>query len=279
MKQEEMYYKMVKESVKDLFKETVENSKIITPYDDPKYGEYTPETCGYYDPTFKVEIAEDTNPQTSTTGNNHDGPAEVWIDGVMTHHTSNLMSTQPEVLSREKYNCDKDWCEYRWYWIAFRASQKIPMLQMWVNCALIKGNGKSPIPVEPTPLWRSDPRGTGIITYLPKNLESLAVSYNPSEKFVSGYSSGTFVSAINGTLGNGDGYGSNQTGSGSAIGHPSQHHHHASPSRSHDAHSSASSGSGGSNEIGETAQNSTSSGSQTAPQESSSPCNGRKRKH
>jgi hypothetical protein len=199
LNEEESYMKMVNDgfSVKDLFNQAVQND-VVKHYEYPKFGNFTADTCGYYDPEFEVEIAEDTNPQTSTTGNNHGGPAEVWIDGVMTHHISNLMYQQPEVLSRDTYNCDKEYCLYKWYWIAFRADQPVPTFQMWVNCARIKGNGKSPIPVEPTPMWLNDPRGEHPNLYIKPNDVSLPICENPSQKIVASYSSGT-VSYVNST--------------------------------------------------------------------------------
>jgi hypothetical protein len=195
LNEEESYKKMLADglSVKDLFKQVVSNADVAAHYDALRYGGFTAETCGYFDPEFEVKIAEDTHPQTSTTGNNHGGPAEIWIDDVMTHHTSNLMANQPEVLSRAKYNCNKDSCLYKWYWIAFRADQKKPTFQMWVNCARIKGNGKAPIPVEPTGLWRDDPRGEHKHLYAKPNDNSLDVCDNPSERIVFGYSSETVV--------------------------------------------------------------------------------------
>jgi hypothetical protein len=114
LNEEESYKKMLADglSVKDLFKQVVTND-VVKHYDPPGNGGFTAETCGYYDPEFEIEIDEDTNPQTSTTGNNHAGPAEVWMDDVMTHHISNLMYQQPEVLSRNVYNCNKDSCFYK----------------------------------------------------------------------------------------------------------------------------------------------------------------------
>jgi hypothetical protein len=64
---------------------------------------------------------------------------------------------------------------------------------MWVNCARIKGNGKAPIPVEPTGKWMEDPRGNGKHLYAKPNDVSLDVCDNPSERIVSGYSSEAVV--------------------------------------------------------------------------------------
>jgi hypothetical protein len=156
------YAKMLadKMSVRTLF-EAVTKEKIVKNYYQAGGNKYEPQTCGVWDPKFMVEISENTHPQSTTTGNNHNGPAEVWIDDVMTSHISNLHGAQPEVLSREKYNCNKASCLYRWYWIVFRADQKPPHFQVWVQCATIKGNGKSPISVQPTGNWLVDPRFIG----------------------------------------------------------------------------------------------------------------------
>jgi hypothetical protein len=183
LNEEESYKKMLADglSVKDLFKQVVTN-EVFKHYDNLTYGGFTAETCGYFDPEFEVQIDEDTNPQTSTTGNNHGGPAEVWIDDVMTHHISNLMYQQPEVLSRDVYNCHKESCLYKWYWIAFRANQGAHTFQMWVNCARIKGNGKVPFPVKPTGKWMDDPRGDGTDLYIAPNDVSLKITDNPSER-------------------------------------------------------------------------------------------------
>lgn len=166
MNEPEMYAQMLKEgkSVRDLFNEIADKEVVKFKYESPTYGGYEKNTCGYYDPKQKVILSED-NPQTTSTGNNHGGPAEVWIDDIRTSHISNLMGAQPEVLDRSKYNCAKDYCNYRWYWLAFRADQKSaalgPTVQMWVQCAMIKGNGETPIPVRPTGKWLKDPREKG----------------------------------------------------------------------------------------------------------------------
>ena len=184
MNEKEAYNQMIKEgkSVRELFNEVIVNQKLVEKQDVPFDG-YKHETCGYFDPTFQVELDENTNPQSSTTGNNHHGPAEVWIDDVRTHHTSNLLSNQPEVVARSKYNCNKDWCQYRWYWIVFRADQKTEAFQMWVNCAMIKGNGKNPVPVKPTGIWvKTDSRHS-----YAKNKPGLPVSIIPSETVDTSY--------------------------------------------------------------------------------------------
>jgi hypothetical protein len=193
LNEEKSYFKMLNDglTVKTLFEQVVANENVVAHYANPEYGNFTADTCGYFDPNFEVEIAEDTNPQTSTTGNNHGGPAEVWMDGVMTHHISNLMYQQPEVLSRNVYNCNQESCLYKWYWIAFRADQPVPTFQMWVNCARVKGNGKAPMPVEPTQKWLVDPRGSGKDLYKRPNDVKLPICDNPSEKPGAGYSYGT----------------------------------------------------------------------------------------
>jgi hypothetical protein len=151
-----------------------------------------PKSCGFWDPKYVVEIAADANPQSTTTGNNHYGPSEVYIDGVRTSHLSNLHGAQPEVLSRDKFNCQKDLCEYRWYWIVFRGHQKSkPHFQMWVQCAMIKGNKKVAIEVEPTGIFIEDPRkasGAGKLTST-KNKIGLPVFANKSERKKGGGSS------------------------------------------------------------------------------------------
>ena len=189
VKPEKLYAKMLEEglTVKDLFEEVVENQKVVLKFDEPKYGGYNRGTCGYYDPNLRVVIDEDTNPQSSSTGNNHDGPAEVWIDDVRTSHISNLMAPQPEVLDRKKYNCNKDWCDYRWYWIAFRAHHTVETsgssFQMWVQCAKIKGNGNDPIPVETTGVWMEDTRDPKTKNdNIAENKVGLEITPNPSER-------------------------------------------------------------------------------------------------
>jgi hypothetical protein len=221
---EEVYKQMLEEgmSVKDLFIKTATEETVVRTFDHPPeanggYGNLSMggDTCGYYDPTFQVELL-DTNPQSSSTGNNHIGPAEVWIDDVRTHHTANLLASQPEVLSREKFNCNKDWCQYKWYWIAFRAEHNGGVskssFSMWVNCAMIKGNGKAPIPHRPNGQWAEDPRGdyrkgayVNFNTDVPDNKIGLPISVITTEEVDPGYSSlpvGTVNATVTGTYGN-----------------------------------------------------------------------------
>jgi hypothetical protein len=188
----EAYALMIQEgqSVRELFNEVTETEQLVLPWDKPRDG-YTNDTCGYYDPNFEVVLADDATPQSTSTGSNHNGPSEIWIDDVRTHHTSNLLASEPEVLSRDKYNCDKDFCLYKWYWIVFRSDQHNndsgASFQMWVQCARIKGNGKVPVPVVPVGNWRDDPRPN--VNIIPVNKPNLKVTPNPDEKVVSGSSS------------------------------------------------------------------------------------------
>lgn len=191
MNEKQMYYQMLREglTVRDLFRQIASKEKVVAKYAYPKYGGYTADTCGYYNPNQRVILDNNTNPQTSSTGDNHGGPAEVWIDNVRTSHISNLMGAQPEVLSRKKYNCKKSFCRYKWYWIAFRADQTKtprepngPTVQIWVQCALIKGNGKDPISVRPTGIFLNDPRAVGTENAnIPVNKKNAAIFINKSE--------------------------------------------------------------------------------------------------
>jgi hypothetical protein len=185
LKQPEAYAKMLKDNmtVMELFQKVIATEKIVKSYYKGAISK-DPETCGFWDPTFLVDIAADANPQSTTTGNNHDGPSEVYIDGVRTSHLSNLHGALPEVLSREKFNCKKKSCEYRWYWIVFRGHQKAkPHFQMWVQCAMILGNKKDPIEVEPTGIFLADRRKSGGSKFpsVP-NKVGLPVFANTSEK-------------------------------------------------------------------------------------------------
>jgi hypothetical protein len=187
LKPDKAYAQMLQDkmTVRDLFESVIAKEKIV---ENHYQGEYGPNTCGFWDPDYIVEIPLDANPQSTTTGNNHNGPAEVWMDDVRTSHISNLHGAQPEVLSRHKYDCNKEYCVYRWYWIAFRGHQKNPTFQMWVQCAKVAGNNKSPIQVEPTGKWLVDPReattpnGSDGKLVPTENKVGLAISDNSSER-------------------------------------------------------------------------------------------------
>jgi hypothetical protein len=183
------YALMLKDSmtVRSLFESVVANEKLVKEQGKPNNG-YGPNSCGFWDGEYVVEIDQDANPQTSTTGDNHEGPAEIWIDDTLTSHISNLQGSKPEVLSRHKFNCNKESCLYRWYWIVFRADQKNdgngPAFQMWVQCAMIAGNNKDPIEVKPTGIWLADTRENK--DQRAKNKIGLPISANPSEREVDG---------------------------------------------------------------------------------------------
>jgi len=187
LREKEAYELMRSENktVKDLFEEVAGGAGPIVKFDpvvDPLG--YKPGTCGYWDPKFQVQLTPDADVAMRVFGGNHDGPAETWIDGVLTDHISNVAFANPYVTPRSAFNCDKATCEYRWYWIAFRSDQlrKGPTFQMWVQCATIVGNGMKAPAVVPTNKWLNDSRGINFIGERSEQDPNAPVTVNPSQK-------------------------------------------------------------------------------------------------
>jgi len=189
LKEKEVYELMRSENktVKDLFEEVAGGADPITkfhPVVDPLG--YKPGTCGYWDQKFQIQLTPDADVAMRTIGDNHDGPAETWIDGVLTDHISNVAFANPYVTPRSAFNCDKATCEYRWYWIAFRSDQvqlaKGPTFQMWVQCATIVGNGMKAPAVVPTDTWLDDPRGSDFRGEASFQDPNAPVTVNPSQQ-------------------------------------------------------------------------------------------------
>lgn len=98
------------------------------------------DTCG----RFTTEPPVDNIPAGSKITfkkSNHNGPAEVWIDGVKKWSADNFIRDGKATMSADVFKCNKATCEGRWYWMGkVRVKGKWDHYQLYVQCFTIKNN-------------------------------------------------------------------------------------------------------------------------------------------
>lgn len=99
------------------------------------------DTCG----RFSADPPADTIPSNAKITfkkSNHNGPAEIWIDGKKTYSVDNFIREGKATLTTAAFACDKTECEGRWYWMGkVRVKGQWDHYQLYVQCFNIKGNG------------------------------------------------------------------------------------------------------------------------------------------
>ncbi|GAB9477021.1 hypothetical protein Gpo141_00014080 [Globisporangium polare] len=101
----------------------------------------SPDTCGRFSADPPVDTIP-SNAKITFKKSNHNGPAEVWIDGKKTYSVDNFITQGKATITPAVFACDKTECEGRWYWMGkVRVKGQWDHYQLYVQCFNIKGNG------------------------------------------------------------------------------------------------------------------------------------------
>ncbi|TYZ59170.1 hypothetical protein PybrP1_007103 [[Pythium] brassicae (nom. inval.)] len=135
------YAKSSGRTVKDLwldFQKGTPSGSISDP--DAIRNPKAPDTCGRYNAKPPVD-AVPAGSKITFKKSNHNGPAEVWIDGVKKWGVDNFVRDGKAAMSADIFKCNKATCEGRWYWLGkVRVKGKWDHYQLYVQCFTIKNN-------------------------------------------------------------------------------------------------------------------------------------------
>lgn len=100
----------------------------------------SPDTCGRFSSDPPADVIP-SNAKITFKKSNHNGPAEIWIDGKKVWGVDNFIRDGKAAMSPSVFACNKAECEGRWYWMGkVRVKGQWDHYQLYVQCFTIKNN-------------------------------------------------------------------------------------------------------------------------------------------